>query len=331
MRHGRFPIAVLAGTLALAAATLSDSRAAEEWPARTLTMVVPFAAGGPVDTLGRILQPHLSDVLGQQVIIENVSGGGGITGSLRVMQAPPDGYQLELGSIGTHAINQSISAKPAYNAATDFAPVILVADAPQVLLVRKDLPASNLKEFIDYVKANHAKMQHGSGGTGTSSHIGCVLLNQEIGVQVTHIPYRGGGPALQDLIAGRIDYICNYISTAVGALEAKQVKALATLTTTRAKALPNVPTADEQGLKGFDVSAWNAIFMPKGTPAALVKKVNEAVGQVLDMPTVQKRLDDIGLIATPPEKRSPEFLGKYVESEIAKWAVPAKASGATAN
>src|SRR5262249_26892103 len=200
-----------------------------------------FAAGGPVDTLGRILQPHLGDVLGQQVIIENVSGGGGVTGSLRVMQAAPDGYMFELGSIGTHAINPSITPKPAYNAATDFARVMLVAAAPQVLLVRKDLPVNNLKEFIDYLKANHTKMQHGSGGTGMSSHIGCVLLNQQAGVQVTHIPYRGGGPALQDLIAGRIDYICNYISTGVGALEAKQVKAIATLTHTRAKALANVP------------------------------------------------------------------------------------------
>jgi tripartite-type tricarboxylate transporter receptor subunit TctC len=326
MRHRRIGIAALA-----AAVTLAGAAGAEEWPARPVTMVVPFAAGGPVDTLGRILQPHLSDMLGQQVIIENVSGGGGITGSLRVMQAPPDGYMLELGSIGTHAINQSISAKPAYNAATDFAPVILVADAPQVLLVRKDFPASNLKEFLDHLKANHTKLQHGSGGTGTSSHIGCVLLNQQAGVQVTHIPYRGGGPALQDLIAGRIDYICNYISTAVGALEAKQVKALATLTDKRAKALPDIPTADEQGLKGFDVSAWNAIFMPKATPAPIVKQVNEAVSNVLDMPTVQKRLDDIGLIATPPDRRSPDYLGKFVESEIVKWAAPAKASGATAN
>jgi tripartite-type tricarboxylate transporter receptor subunit TctC len=265
------------------------------------------------------------------VIIENVSGGGGTTGSLRVANAAVDSHMFTLGSIGTHAINQSISAKPAYNAATDFAPVILVADAPQVLLVRKDFPANNLKEFLDHVKANHAKLQHGSGGTGTSSHIGCVLLNQQAGAQVTHIPYRGGGPALQDLIAGRIDYICNYISTAVGALDAKQVKALAVLTTTRAKALPDIPTGEEQGLKGFDVSAWNAVFMPKGTPAPIVKKLNEAVSKVLDMPAVQKRLDDIGLIATPPDRRSPGYLGKYVESEIAKWAAPAKASGATTN
>jgi tripartite-type tricarboxylate transporter receptor subunit TctC len=316
--------------LAFAAGSL-DIAAAQDWPSRPVTLVVPFAAGGPIDSIGRILATSLSERLGQQMIVENVGGAGGMTGTARVAKAAPDGYQIVLGNVGTHAGNQTIYRNPLYNAATDFAPVILVADAPQVLLVRKDLPANTLKEFIDYVKANHAKMQHGSGGTGTSSHIGCVLLNQEMGVQVTHIPYRGGGPALQDLIAGRIDYICNYISTGVGALEAKQVKALATLTTTRAKALPNVPTAEEQGLKGFDVSAWNAIFMPKNTPAPIIKKVNEAVGQVLDMPTVQKRLDDIGLIATPADKRSPEFLGKYVESEIVKWAAPAKASGATAN
>ena len=215
------------GTLACGASAPAQ---VQDWPTRPLTMMVPFAAGGPVDVLGRILAQHLGQVLGKQVIIDNVPGGGGMVGSLKVSQAAPDGYQFVLGSIGTHALNQTLSKKPLYDAATDFAHVALIADVGLVLLARKDLPAQNLQEFIAYTRANHARMQFASGGAGTSSHIGCVLLNQTIGVETTHVPYRGGGPAQADLIAGRVDYLCNIASTVGQALETKQVKALATLT-----------------------------------------------------------------------------------------------------
>jgi tripartite-type tricarboxylate transporter receptor subunit TctC len=306
-----------------------STAAAQDWPTRPLTMVVPFAAGGPVDVLGRILQPHLSEALGQQVIIENVSGAGGMVGSLRVSLAQ-DGHQFVLGSIGTHALNQSLYKKPLYNVVTDFSPVILIADAPLVLIVRKDLPANNLKEFIAYAKANQGKMQYGSGGTGTSAHIGCVLLNQAIGVDITHVPYRGGGPAMQDLIAGRIDYVCNYVSTALPAVQGGTAKVVATLSRTRSTAFPNIGTAQEQGLNDIDVSAWNALFMPKNSPAAIVNKLNAAASRALDIPALSKRLDDIGLIVTPPERRSPDYLGKFVAGEIQRWAGPIKASGASA-
>ena len=319
--------------LSIAAASslpFSTMAAAQDWPARPLTMVVPFAAGGPVDVLGRILQPHLSEALHQQVIIENVSGAGGMVGSLRVSQAT-DNQQFVLGSIGTHALNQSLYKKPLYNVATDFAPVILIADAPLVLILRKDLPANNLKEFIAYAKANHSKMQYGSGGTGTSAHIGCVLLNQAIGVDITHIPYRGGGPAMQDLIAGRIDYVCNYVSTALPAVQGGTAKVIATLARERTAAFPSIATANEQGLQGFNVSAWNAIYMPKATPAALVGKLNAAASGVLDVPAVRKRLDDIGLIVTAPDRRSPGYLAKFTASEIERWSIPIKASGVSAD
>jgi tripartite-type tricarboxylate transporter receptor subunit TctC len=305
----------------------AQSGSAQNWPSRPLTMVVPFAAGGPIDTLGRVLQPALGEALGQQVIIENAPGGGGMIGSQRVALASVDSHMFVLGSIGTHSIGQSMHSKPAYDAATAFQPVILVADAPLVLIVRKDLPAKTLQEFVTYAKANQGKMQYGSGGTGTSSHIGCVLLNDTIGVKVVHVPYRGGGPALQDLIAGRNDYICNYVSTAVAAVNSGQARVLATLAHKRSASFPNVPTADEQGLKDFDISAWNAIFLPKSATPAMVAKLNAAVSKALDNPTVQKRLDDLGLIAPSVERRTPAYLQTFVESEIKKWAAPVKAGG----
>ena len=231
-------------------------------------MVVPFAAGGPVDVIARIVQRRLGEVLGQQIVVENVGGAGGMTGSLRVAQAAPDGYTFVLGSSGTHAINQSLYKKPLYNAATDFAPVILVAEAPLVLITRKDLPANSLREFVEYAKANQGRMQFGSAGVGTTTHIGGVLFNQAIGVEVLHVPYRGGGPALAELVAGRIDYICNIASTAIPAIQAKTVNAIAMLAPQRSPTLADVPTAHEQGLKDFEAFTWNAMFLPPATPPA---------------------------------------------------------------
>jgi tripartite-type tricarboxylate transporter receptor subunit TctC len=304
---------------------------AQDWPARPMTMVVPFAAGGPVDTIARIVQRRLSEILGQQVVVENVGGAGGMTGSLRVAQAAPDGHTFVLGSSGTHAINQSLYKKPLYNAATDFTPVILVAEAPLVLITRKDLPANDLKQFIAYAKQNQAKMQWGSAGVGTTTHIGGILFNQAIGVDVLHVPYRGGGPALAELTAGRIDYICNIASTAVPAIEGKMVKALAMLAPTRSPALPDLATAHEQGLANFEAFTWNALFLPPGTPASIVNKLNAAMNEALNTPAVRERLESVGLYVPAAERRSPGYLGGFVKSEIAKWGVPIKASGATAD
>jgi len=296
-----------------------------------MTMVVPFAAGGPMDSLARILQPTLSEALGQQIIIENVPGGGGMTGSLRVSQASADSHLIVLASIGTHAIGYWMHKKPPYHPASDFQPVSFIADAPLLLMTKKDLPPNNLREFIAYTKANHAKMVFSSGGTGTSSHVSCVMLNQIMGVDVTHVPYRGGGPAFADVIAGRIDYICNYVSIAVPAVNAGQVKAMAMLARDRAALLPTLPTAEEQGLKDFDVSAWNAILLPKSATPAMVDKMNGAVRKALDNPALQARFDSIGLIPAAPDRRSPEYLRKFLETEIARWAAPVKASGVSSD
>jgi tripartite-type tricarboxylate transporter receptor subunit TctC len=311
----------------LAALLLPGAAAAQQYPTRPVTMVVPFAAGGPIDVLGRLLQGPMAEALGQPVIIENIAGGGGMVGSNRIKQAAPDGYQIVLGSIGTHALSPQLAKKPLYNPVTDFAPVILAAEIPLVLLVRKDFPAQTLPDFIAYVKANHAKLQYGSGGTGTSSHITCVLLGQKIGADVTHVPYRGGGPAFTDLIAGRLDYICNYISLAVQAIGSGQVRPLAIFARERSPAIPSVPTAAEQGLEGVDAYTWNAVFAPKGTPPAVIAKLNAAVSHALDAPVVRERLAGLGLDVPPPERRTPEFLRRYVVDEMAKWAPAIRASG----
>jgi tripartite-type tricarboxylate transporter receptor subunit TctC len=316
---------VLAAAAALS--TLAHAAQAQEWPTRPVTMVIAFAAGGPLDTLARNIQPYLIEALGQQVIIENVAGGGGTVGSLRVSNAAVDSHMFTLGSIGTHAIGQSMHKKPPYNAVTDFSPVMLVADAPQVLLARKDLPASNLKEFAAYAKANQDKMQHGSGGAGTSSHIGCVLMNQVLGVKITHVPYRGGGPAMQDLLAGRVDFICNYVSTALPSHRAGTAKVIAALNDKRIPTLPDVPTAQEQGFKGLEISAWNAVYMPKAATPQQVAKLNAALSKALDNPKLKQRLEELGLEVPVPARRTPEYLAKFTAEEIKRWEAPVKASG----
>src|SRR5574337_661196 len=203
--------AKLAALLAVGLALTGTARA-DDFPSRTLTMVIPFAAGGPTDVLGRILAQRMGEVLGRSVIVENVGGAGGMTGSKRVAEAKPDGYTMVLGTVGTHAQSQTLYKKPLYNAAADFTPVALIADVPIALLVRKDLPVKDFKEFIAYAKANQAKMQFGSAGAGSATHLGCVVLNTAMGTNITHVPYKGTGPAMQDLIGGRIDFLCEIIS-----------------------------------------------------------------------------------------------------------------------
>jgi len=299
--------------------------AAEDWPARPLTLVVPFAAGGGTDVLGRILGRRLSEILGQQVIIENVGGAGGMVGSARVAKAPPDGYQFVLGS-RADAINQTLYKNPLYNFATDLAPVVLIADQPTLLVARNDLPAGNLVEFIAYARANQASMQMASAGAGSTGHLDCMLLNAAIGINVTHVPYRGGGPAMQDLIAGRIDYICTLSATALQQIEGRLIKAIAILSRDRSAMLPGLASAREQGLD-FEASTWFGFFLPKGTPEPIIRKLNAATVAAMDTPSVQERLREVGAVAVAPERRSPGYLQKFVASEIERNAAPIKAAG----
>ena len=314
--------------LAIAFATLSAGNlTAQDYPTRPLSMVVPFAAGGSFDVLGRVMAPRMGELLGQQVVIENPTGAAGILGTLRVKNAEPDGYTFLLGSIGTHAYNPSIYKNLRYDPVKDFAPVGLFADQPMVLVARKNFPANNLQEFIAYVRANAAKIQYGSAGVGSTTHLSCSLLTAAIGVEVTHIPYRGGGPAAQDLLGGQIDYLCLNIGGGAPLIMNESVKGIATLSRERASILPNLPTAHEQGLKDFDVSTWNAFFLPPRTPEAIVKKLNEVTSATIDTPAMRQRLEEIGVTPVAPERRSPEYLAKFIPEEIARWAGPIKAAG----
>jgi len=314
---------------ALAMAGALPARA-QDWPDRTITMVVPFAPGGVYDTLGRVYAAALSDILGRQVIVENVPGAGSMTGATRVARADPDGYQILFGGESPNGQAQLLHKTPPYDAATDFAPVAMVAQQPLILAARPGIPAANLSEFIAYVKANQAKMQYGSPGTGTGAHLACALFNVAIGVKVTHVPYRGLGPAMQDLLAGRIDYMCPTVTTAMAQIEAHQIQAPAVLGRERSPTLPDVPTAQEQGLKGLVAYGWNAIFLPKATPVQIVNKLNAAVLTAMDTPAVQKRVRELGASLPPPDHRTPQYLQTFVESEITTWSGAIKAAGITA-
>jgi tripartite-type tricarboxylate transporter receptor subunit TctC len=313
--------------LALLVAQTAVAAHAQTWPTHPLTMVYPFAPGSAGDGIGRVLASVLSDILGQPVIFENAGGAGGMTGAGRVAKAAPDGYQFLLG--GTYMVlNQTIYRKPAYNAVTDFEPAVLMAEQPTVLIARKDLPANNIRELIAYAEANQGKMQFGSAGVGSITHLSCVLLNAAIGAQVTHVPYRGGGGALQDLIAGRIDYQCPIINVALPQIASGTVKAIAVLSKERSFALPDLASAHEQGLESFDVTNWYGFFLPKGTPAPIVKKLHDATVMALETPFVQERLKAIGTTIVDHERQSPDFLRGFVAHDVEKWAGPIKASGA---
>jgi tripartite-type tricarboxylate transporter receptor subunit TctC len=292
-----------------------------------MSMVVPFAAGGAVDVLGRTLAARAGEILGQQIVIENIGGAGGMNGSNRVAKAPPDGYQFVLGSVGTHAQNQTLYKRPLYNVMADFEPVILVSEVPLLLVTRKDFPARNLQEFIAYGKANPGTLKFGSAGAGSAIHLGCVLFNAAAGIDATHIPYRGGNPAMQDLIAGRIDYSCNIITSAFPQVRDKLIQALANLGGARAPLLPELATSQEQGMAGFNAGSWNVVFLPKGTPEPIVRKLNAALGEALDSPDTAKRLLAQGIAIPGKDRRSPAYAGRFVESEIKKYEGPIKAAG----
>jgi tripartite-type tricarboxylate transporter receptor subunit TctC len=310
---------------ALAAAIMPA--AAQDWPTRPVTMVVTFPAGSGSDVLARILGARLSEILGQQVVIENVGGGGGMTGAYRVARAAPDGYQFVLGGTDTFAQSQSLYKKPLYNAMTDFVPVALIVEQPFLLVARNDLPAGSLAEFIAYTTANQAKMQYGSAGPASGSNLTCTYLNSAMGVTVTPVPYRGAPEALQDLIAGRIDYYCPVIAAAIGHIRNNTMKAIAILSRNRSPTLPTLASAHEQGLVDFEANYWNAFFLPRGTPAPIVQKLHDAAVATIDNPTVQARLKVFGLSVVAPDRRSPDYLKQFVASEIKKWIDPVKASG----
>jgi tripartite-type tricarboxylate transporter receptor subunit TctC len=317
--------------LAIAFAAASGSFAhAQDWPVRPVTMVVPYAAGGPNDSQARILAARLGELLHQQFIIENVGGAGGMTGANRVAKAAPDGYTLLLGGLAVLGQIPTLYKKPLYNAVTDFEHAFLIAESARILITRKDLPPDNLAEFIAYAKANQDHMQYASAGAGSGSHVCAILLDSILGTHIAHVPYRGTGPAMQDLIAGRVDFTCEQISTAYPQIKAGAVKALATLASERQPLLADLPTAKEQGLD-LDCSVWISLEFPKGTAGAIVRRLAEAANEAVETPAVRERFANLGVAVVAPPRRTPEYLTAFVPREIEKWAGPIKASGAHAD
>lgn len=320
----------LAGaSLALAAllsAAITPARA-QDYPTRSITMIVPFAAGGPTDVIARIVTGHMAQTLGQSIIIENVVGAGGTTASARAARATNDGYTLITGHMGTHAASVPLYPNLAYHPERSFEPVGLLAGTPILILARKDFPPKDLTEFVAYVKANAAKINAAHAGIGSVSHVSCQLLNSILGVEPVGVPFNGTGPAMNALVAGQVDYMCDQIVNAVPQINAGTIKAYAIATPKRNPSLPNVPTTAEAGLPPFQAQAWNAIFAPKGTPAPIIAKLNAAAVKALDDDTVRKRLLELGSVIPQPADRAPEALGMLVGSEIKKWTPVLKPAG----
>jgi tripartite-type tricarboxylate transporter receptor subunit TctC len=307
---------------------LSPSAFAQDYPNRPVTMVVAAAAGGPIDVFTRIIAERMSPALGQRVTVENVGGGGGTLGGQRVARAAADGYTTLLGTIATHTNPQLYTEKRLYDPVADFAPVALIAEIPLILITRKDFPANTFEEFVAYAKKNQGKMNYGSAGVGSAAHLGCVMLDQALGTKITHVPYRGTGPAMQDLLAGRLDFICDIAVTAVQNIKSGNVKGLANLSNARTAVLPDLPTAREKGYPTVQAYTWTAVFAPKGTPGPVVAKLNEAASVAMNGPGLKERLDALAATLVAPERRTAAYLGQFVKDEYAKWGDAIRAGGA---
>jgi tripartite-type tricarboxylate transporter receptor subunit TctC len=309
----------VAGALAgLAIAATSQSALAQDYPTRPITLIVPFAAGGPTDVISRIVGEHMSRTLGQQLVIENVVGAGGTTASTKAKNAAPDGYTLITGHMGTHAASVALYPNLAYHPSKDFEPIALLAGTPVVILARKDFPPKDLKEFIAYVKANADTLNMAHAGVGSVSHVSCLALNALMGVNPVQVPFNGTGPAMNALVGGQVDYMCDQIVNVVPQINGGTIKGYAIGTEKRAETLPNVPTAKEMGL-AFEVSAWNAMFAPKGTPKPVIEKLNAAAVKALDDDNVRKRLLELGSVIPDKAGRTPEALASLVTKEIDRW------------
>jgi len=324
-RHSRRRASAAIGLLALALVS-APAIAQSEYPTRAITLIVPFAAGGPTDVVARIVVNDMSRTLGQPIVVENIVGAGGTTAGIRAMRSPPDGYTIIMGHMGTHAASVALYPKLAYNPSTDFEPIGMVAGMPVLILARKDFPAKDLKEFVNYLRDNAGKLNMAHAGVGSVAFTTCLLLNSIVGIKPTMTPFQGTGPAMNALVAGRVDYMCDQVVSVVPQIQAGTIKAYAVGTAARNPALPNIPTSIEAGLPEFQASAWNALFTPKGTPQAIVAKLNAALGKALDDPETRKQLLELGGDIPNREQRTPQALAELVKSEIAKWTPIIKAA-----
>jgi tripartite-type tricarboxylate transporter receptor subunit TctC len=305
--------------------------ARSEFPDRPITMIVPFAAGGPTDTIARIVGEQMGKTLGQSVVVENVAGAGGTTGITRGAQSKPDGYTIMMGHMGTHGAAPALYPSLKYDPTKDFAPVGLVAGTAILIIAKKDFPATNLKEFVAYLKKNSDKVNEAHAGVGSVSFTTCTMLQSILGTKTARVAYRGTGPSLNDLVAGQVDFGCDQIVNVVSQVQAGTIKAFAVASPQRSAVLKDVPTTKEAGLPEFQVSAWNAVFAPKDTPKDVMAKLNGALVKALDDATTRTRLLELGSIIPDRPGRTPEALQALVEKEVARWTPILKAAGATVN
>jgi tripartite-type tricarboxylate transporter receptor subunit TctC len=312
-------------TLAAAFGTISTSTA-QTYPSKPITIVVPFSAGGPTDTLGRIMGERMRKTLGQPILIDNTTGAGGSIGVAKVVRAPPDGYMVSLGHWGTHVVNGAYYSLP-FNLLTDLEPVALIATNPQVIISKLAVPAKNLKELVAWIGANQGKVLMGTGGVGGASHMAAIYFQNAINAKFQYVPYRGGAPALQALLGGEIDLYVTQISNITTQVRAGKIRAYAVTANTRLAAAPEIPTVDEAGLPGLHTSVWHAMWLPKNTPKDVIMKLNAAIVEALADPGVRERFADLGQEIPPRDQQTPEGLAAFHKIEIDKWWPIIKAAG----
>ena len=317
--------------LATVAALTAGGALAQDYPTRPITMIVPFAAGGPTDVVARIVGDHMSRSLGQQVVVENVAGAGGTTGITRGAQSAPDGYTIMMGHMGTHGAAPALYSSLKYDPAKSFDPIGNAAGTPIIIVARKDFPAADLKGFVEHLKANAEKVNQAQAGVGSVSHSTGVLFDSVIGIKPTLVAYRGTGPALNDLMSGQVDFMTDQIVNVAPQISGGTIKAYAIATAERSPALPDVPTTKEAGLPDYEVSAWNAVFAPKGLPGDVNAKLVGALRAALGDENTRKRLLDLGAVIPDAQGQGPAALQKLVESEVARWTPVLKAAGAVGN
>jgi tripartite-type tricarboxylate transporter receptor subunit TctC len=321
---------LLFGALALVTLAGLGGASAQTYPSRPITMVVPYSAGGPTDTIARIMAERMRGPLGQTIVVENVTGAGGTIGVGRVARSAPDGYTICIGHWGTHVVNGAIYALQ-YHVLNDFEPVSMIANNPQLIVSKKSLPAKDLRELLAWLKANGATATQGTAGYGTASHISGVYLQNITGTRFQFVPYRGAGPAMQDLVAGQIDLMIDQAANSLPQVRSGTIKAFAVTDKVRLAAAPDIPTVDEAGVPGLHISIWHALWMPKGTPKDVIARLNAAVVKALDDPAVQKRVEALGMTIPTKAELTPKSLHDYHKAELDKWWPIIKAAGIKVN
>ncbi|MFD2262125.1 Bug family tripartite tricarboxylate transporter substrate binding protein [Lacibacterium aquatile] len=322
-------IKLIAG-LFLALGPLVSPAAAQNFPSKAITVVVPYAAGGPTDTVARLTAQFMGANLGQQMVVENVAGAGGTLGAARVAKSDPDGHTLLIHHIG-HAISPAMYRKLPFDAVKDFAPIGLITEAPMTFVARSDFPAQTLKDLIAYVKEHRSQVTFGHGGIGGAAHLCGMLFMQAVETQITVAAYRGTGPAMNDLLGGQIDFMCDQTTTTVSQIKAGRVKVYGATTASRIPALPEVPTLAEAGLPGFEISVWHGLYAPAGTPPAVIRQLSESLKKALAEPELAARFNDLGTDPVPAAKGEPKPLADMLAAEIKKWSPIVRAAGAYAD